>query len=102
MAGVDRNLSRRIEAAHRRLNADDVLPALAHRRNAAVYPLVGYVNHVIGCYLSGNFAAIPLFIERARQHMAASPAVPRTETYYTEVAADLDMIEAVLRLTSRR
>ena len=54
MNAARKDLSARIEAAHARLNTEAVLPPLAHRRNHVVYPLVCYVNNIIGCYLSGN------------------------------------------------
>ncbi|HUC67850.1 MAG TPA: hypothetical protein VMA53_20705 [Stellaceae bacterium] len=93
---ISEELSRQIAAAHLRLNSDAVLPSLAHRRNHAVYALVCYVNNIIGCYLSKNFGPIPLFVQRARDHMSASPADSGSANYYVEAAAYLDLMEAAL------
>lgn len=97
MNGVGKDLSARIEDAHARLNSEAILPPLAHRRNATVYALVCYVNNIIGCYLSGNLRAIPLFIERAGEHMVSNPPPPETEAYYKEVSTYLEVMEAVVR-----
>jgi hypothetical protein len=80
VAAIGAELLNRIVAAHSRLNAPDVLPEKAHRRNTAIYQLVCYINNVVGCYLSSNFAAIPLFIERARGHMASIQPAPDAAT----------------------
>lgn len=48
-----------------KLNAEDVLPPQAFRRDKFSYPFVSFVNNVTGCYLSKNYKPIPIFIERA-------------------------------------
>jgi len=63
----------KIENWHKVLNHEDSLPTSAFRRNVAVYELVSYVNHIVACYVCGNFHPITIFIERARDYIEKNP-----------------------------
>lgn len=58
-----------LERFHRLLNKEDILPEGYLARNHLCYPLVCYINIIIGLYMSHNYNAIPLFIKRAYEHM---------------------------------
>ena len=76
-------VQQRIEGWHRILNHSDTLPAQAHRRNAQVYELVSYVNHITACYISENFHPINVYIERANIFMAENP--DENIEYYSKI-----------------
>jgi hypothetical protein len=65
-----------------KLNAEEMLPPKAFRRDVLIYELVSYVNHITGCHISKNFKAIPIFIERARNFMETNPANSKSNKYY--------------------
>jgi hypothetical protein len=54
-----------IEKYHKILNSKVILPNEFLARNSVFYPLVCYVNTIIGLYISENFDIIPIFIKRA-------------------------------------
>lgn len=89
-------LSAKLAGWHARLNAQSTLPRMAHRRNTAIYSLVSYVNNATGCYLSNNLEAIPLFIERCRDHIRRFKAA-EYDTYYALVTEYLKDVEEFLR-----
>jgi len=65
-----------------RLGSAETLPERSLRRNASVYPLVCYINNVTALVVSENWQAVPIFVARAVEHMAARPADGRTQAYY--------------------
>jgi len=83
-----------LESFHARLNRVDVVPGEWYRRNDAQYPLVCYVNNIMGLYLSGRFDAIPIFLRRATEHMTASSNAIKREPYCA-------LVEAYLRHMAR-
>lgn len=63
-----RNFEAEIDQFHSILNTEEVLPRYALRRNSLNYTYVSYLNIIVGCYLSRNLCAVPLFIECAINH----------------------------------
>lgn len=72
---------------HRRLNSPDWLSETSYRRNSGIYPLVCYVNTIIGACLSENYEIAALFIARAAEHMKSVQPAEREEAYYALAAA---------------
>jgi hypothetical protein len=68
-----------------KLNDPAVLPPHAYRRNHSAYELVGYVNCLIGCRLSGNSDGTSLFEERIERYIADHPQTPDVAGYYAAV-----------------
>lgn len=73
------------------LNAESVLPEMALRRNALIYPLVTYVNHTIALYLSGNKKGVLVFIERAEEFISNNPSP--ANSYYKQVQGYLNFLK---------
>ena len=67
------------------LNAEEILPGHAYRRNAGVYELVCYINCLIGADLSGRQDMIDLFADRARTYIDEHVPGPEFEKYYDTV-----------------
>jgi hypothetical protein len=74
-----------VKAFHAVLNSPSLIPEQCYRRNKVSYPLVCYVNNIIGLFLSKNYDVIPVFIARAAMHMAENPPSLGSEAYYTIV-----------------
>ena len=74
---------------HRCLNCRAYVPAKAYRRNSNLYPLVCYVNNLIGAALSENHEVIPVFVARAAEHMAQVPPSEEAAAYYALVTSYL-------------
>lgn len=75
-----------IEQFYRHLNSQQWLPETAYRRNSGLYPLVCYVNTVIGACLSSNHEIAALFVARAVDHMEHVQPRVNEEPYYALVA----------------
>lgn len=86
-----------IKQFHTRLNSADLIPEQAFRRNSGAYPLVCYVNNIIGLFLSKNYEPIPIFVARAAEHMAAFPSSPTSSAYYITVNQYLSQVIYHLR-----
>lgn len=71
-----------IKQFHSCLNNSGVVPEQAYRRNSGSYPLVCYINNIVGLFLSKNYEVIPIFVARAAEHMATYPPSVATTTYY--------------------
>lgn len=71
-----------IKQFHTCLNSLDVIPEQAYRRNGGSYPLVCYINNVVGLFLSKNYQVIPIFVARAIEHMASFPSSAASAVYY--------------------
>jgi len=84
----------KIENWHKVLNHFESLPSKAFRRNVAVYELVSYVNHIVACYVCGNYHPIDLFIERAREYIEKNPVKDRD--YYNKVESYFKDMELFL------
>lgn len=69
------------------LNDPAVLPPHAYRRNHLHYELVGYVNCLIGCRLSGNTADAALFERRIARFMADHVPTGEATRYFELVAS---------------
>lgn len=82
---------------HRSLNAKDKVPPRGFRRNVTIYPLVCYVNNIVGCYLGRNADPIMLFIERGREHMSRNPPSEEWGRYYEMASEYFDVMEQHLR-----
>ena len=78
------------------LNHKDSVPDRGYRRDVREYDLISYVNNIIGCYLSDNYPVIPVFIERARNHMNEYEPNENSLAYYDRVAEFLNDMEAFL------
>ncbi len=72
---------------YRWLNSPEWLPETAYRRNTGLYPLVCYVNTIIGTCLSKNYEMAALFIARAVDHMKSVPPSAQEERYYILAAS---------------
>ncbi len=77
---------------HRCLNSHAYVPAQAYRRNTNLYPLVCYVNNLIGAVLSENHEVIPVFVARAAEHMAQVPPSQEAAAYYALVSSYLAQV----------
>jgi hypothetical protein len=86
----------RLQAWFRVLNHTDSVPERGYRRDVREYALVSYVNNIIGCYLSENYKIIPVFIERAKNHMKDNKANEKTFAYYEKVSEFLNDMESFL------
>ncbi|MDH7976070.1 hypothetical protein QH494_28155 [Sphingomonas sp. AR_OL41] len=74
-----------MEEIAKRLNDPAVLPQHAYHRNHATYELVGYVNCLVGCRISGNTEGAALFAERVDRFIAEHPRTPDVAEYYQAV-----------------
>ena len=74
---------------HQCLNSPQFVPTAGYRRNSGLYPLIGYVNTVIGAVLSDNYEVAALFVSRAAEHMKRSTPSLEEDTYYCLVASYL-------------
>ncbi len=72
----------KLEIYHKKLNHKDNVPNTAYRRNDIDYPLVCYVNNIIGVYLSSNFDIIPIFIDRAYEYISVRSEKNEDKPYY--------------------
>jgi hypothetical protein len=81
-----------IKQFHALLNGADLIPEQAFRRNSGAYPLVCYVNNIIGLFLSKNYDPIPVFVARAAEHMADSPPSAASSAYYAVVTQYLSQV----------
>lgn len=75
-----------IEQFYRYLNSRQWLPEPAYRRNSGLYPLVCYVNTVIGASLSSNHEIAALFVARSVDYMEHVQPRVNEEPYYALVA----------------
>ena len=89
--------SEEIDKWNSSLNSEENVPARGFRRNVSVYPLVCYVNNIIGCYLGKNVEPILVFISRAREHMNDEPPIDEWKGYYKRVYEYLNIIESHLK-----
>ena len=81
-----------IKRFHAILNSDTLIPEQGYRRNHSIYPLVCYVNNIIGLFLSKNYDVIPVFVARAAEHMVRHPASPASHGYYVVVTRYLSQV----------
>ena len=81
-----------IKQFHVLLNDADLIPEQAYRRNSGAYPLVCYVNNIIGLFLSKNYDPIPVFVARATEHMADFPPSAASGAYYSVVTQYLSQV----------
>ena len=88
--------SKEIHDWHKKLNSKKHSPRFGFRRNASVYPLICYTNNIVGCFLSHNEDPIPIFIGRARKHMADFPDTGGYHEYYKIVTSYLSAMETHL------
>ena len=86
-----------LDGWHRRLNAVENVPPCGFRRNTAVYPLVCYVNNIIGCYLGRNAEPIVLFIQRGREHISQNLPTEEWRPYYELVSEYFKTMELHLK-----
>jgi hypothetical protein len=75
------------------LNSQAHVPANAYRRNSSLYPLVCYVNNLIGALLSQNHEVVPIFVARAAEHMTQVPPFNEAvAAYYALVCSYLSQV----------
>jgi hypothetical protein len=77
---------------HRQLNSAALVPEKAYRRNSTLYPLVSYVNNLLGAVLSENYEVVPLFVARAAEYMAGTAATEESGPYYSLVSRYLSHV----------
>ena len=87
----------KLKQFHALLNSPDIVPEQAYRMSANLYPLVCYINNIIGLYLSKNYEVIPLFINRAYLHINKHPAQPAGIAYQTTAMLYLQHMAHVLK-----
>lgn len=90
----------KLKRLHQILNTSDLVPDQAYRMSSGLYPLVSFVNHCIGLYLSKNYDVIPLFLGRAYSFMQDRPPRSTATAYYKCVDAYLLQMAYVLRCFS--
>jgi hypothetical protein len=76
----------KLKRFHALLNDPGLVPEQAYRRNASAYPLVCYVNNIIGLFLSKNYEVIPIFVSRALRHIEEHPSSLTSAPYYQLVS----------------
>jgi hypothetical protein len=81
-----------LRSFHHKLNSATLVPAKAYRRNSGLYPLVSYVNNLLGAMLSENYDVASVFVARAAEHMAAIPASEESRPYYSLVSRYLSHV----------
>jgi hypothetical protein len=77
---------------HQQLNHPLVVPGEWYRRNAIHYPLLCYINTIIGLYLSANLDLVPLFLDRAWQHVHENEGVLANTPYGQLLTAYLPLM----------
>lgn len=87
----------KLKRLHQILNAPELVPEQAYRMSSGLYPLVSYINHCIGLYLSKSYDLIPLFLGRARSFMQERPPQPNAVAYYEWVDTYLLQMAYVLK-----
>lgn len=87
----------KLKRLHQILNASDLVPEQAYRMSSGLYPLVSFVNHSIGLYLSKCYDVIPLFLARAHSFMQDRPPQSNATAYYKWVDVYLLQMSYVLR-----
>jgi hypothetical protein len=87
----------KLKRFHALLNDPSLVPEQAYRRNMAIYPLVCYINNIIGLFLSKNYEVIPIFVGRALRHIEEYPSSPTSAPYYQLVSQYLKQIVYVLK-----
>ena len=80
----DFKMKEKLNFYHKELNNKDILPYGIYRRNDINYPLICYINNILGAYISLNFDIIPLFINRAYKHISNknNTSKNKNEVYY--------------------
>ena len=87
----------KLKQFHLLLNSSGIVPEQAYRMSANLYPLVCYINIIIGLYLSKNYEVIPLFINRALLHINNHPAQPSGIAYQAAAMLYLQHMAHVLK-----
>lgn len=87
----------KLKRLHQILNTSDLVPDQAYRMSSGLYPLVSFVNHCIGLYLSKNYDVIPLFLARAHSFTQDRPPQSNATAYYKWVDAYLRQMAYVLK-----
>jgi hypothetical protein len=77
---------------HRCLNTPENVPARAYRRNSSTYPLVCYINNLVGALLSENYEVVSLFVARAAEHMVQVPCSAESAGYYALASSYLAQV----------
>jgi hypothetical protein len=88
-----------IEQLQKQLNRSGLLPESYYRRNHIHYPLICYVNNLTGLYLSSNYEGIPLFVNRAYDHLRKTKEKPLSEIYANLVMEYLSQIAKLVLST---
>ncbi len=84
-----------MDSFHARLNSTAYLPDGAYRRNTVVYPLICYVNCLMGCRISANLAGAVRFTDRIQKFVRQHPAPPGYELYYALVEEYLALLASL-------
>ena len=87
----------KLKLFHVLLNSPNIVPEQAYRMSANLYPLVCYINNIIGLYLSKNYEVIPLFISCALSHINNHPAQPAGIAYQTTAMLYLQHMAHILK-----
>jgi hypothetical protein len=86
----------KLKLFHSHLNHSEIVPEQAYRRNSGSYLLVSYLNNICGLYLSKNYEVIPIFINRAHQHMQEYPPSASSKAHYELASAYIRQMAYVL------
>jgi hypothetical protein len=79
--------AKKVDRFHKLLNADTVVDGKWYRMSHGGYRLVCYINNIVGLYVSQNYKAIPVFIERARRELNDENA-PSLNLSYRELVLE--------------
>jgi hypothetical protein len=85
---------------HLILNSEELVPAMAYRRNKVIFELVSYVNCLLGCVLSQRRDVLPLWIQRCRALLEQHPAQADSAKYYAVVQDYIAEVEREFRFTA--
>jgi hypothetical protein len=87
----------KLKQFHALLNHVEIVPEQSYRMATMMFPLVSFVNNIVGLYLSKNYEVIPIFISRASRHMTERPPSPAAKAYYGLIAQYLRQMAYVLK-----
>lgn len=81
---------------HAVLNAKDIVQPGWYHRNHIAYELVCYVNNIVGLYLSGNYPAIPVLLDRAHGYLNRDDKAQLNDQYRENVMSYLAAVAKVI------
>lgn len=85
-----------INQKHALLNAPGLVQSRWYDRNHKAYELICYVNTIMGLYLSGNYEAIPAFLDRVHGYLSREDKAQVTDAYRRAVDGYVRLIARFL------